>query len=360
MIQLRPSGSAIWTNCPAAPRFALNCEDEPESDAAREGTAAAWVAETVLNGNAIFAEDLKGETHSNGWLITPDMCEHVQGYIDLMRARGGDIRAERFVRLNETIGGTLDCSATVMGDTLYVDDLKYGYGIVEPYKNPQLIIYGSARLAELLSDGVPITKVQLGIYQPRAFHDDGIYRTWSVSVSELKAHTSVIEIAGQYCQSPTAPAIPGEWCKHCVARHNCEALTHTVYDLYEVLQSGRQTNSTMTGLAGELAFLQLASSLVEARKTAVTAEAEHRLRNGEHLPGWHLKERKGHRKLKVSATTVQALTGIDPNKSVPRSPSELEKAGASVRTMKHLTTTPTIGWKLERLPDDFFTKELDK
>lgn len=359
MIELRPSGSAIWTKCPASARFALNCAEEPESDAAREGTAAAWVAETVLNGNAIFAEDLKGETHPNGWLITPDMCDYVQGYIELIRSRGGVMSAERFVRLNEFIGGTLDSTSTVMGDTLFVDDLKYGYGIVEP-DTPQLIIYGAARLQELLNDGVPVSKVQLGIYQPRAFHDDGIYRTRTITIQQIHDEAAEVIQAGQLCQDPNSLAIPGQHCKHCVARASCEALTHTVYEIFDVLQSPRQLETTMGELANELGFLEIAAALVDARKTAVEAEAEQQVRAGKHLPGWHLKDRKARRKLKVGPETVRAITGIDPYKQVLRSPAELEKAGASVKAVKALSETPIIGQKLERLPADYFDKTFNK
>lgn len=358
MLDLRPSGSSIWTNCAASARFGANCPESPEGDAAREGTAAAWVAETVLNGNAISARDLEGETHPNGWLITPDMVDHVQGYVDMVKSRGGVISAETFVRLNEFIAGTLDCSASVMDGTLYIDDLKYGYGVVEPYRNTQLGIYGAARLRDFNN----VERVQLGIYQPRAVHHQGIYRTWTITPDELVQFAQWICERGNAAQDLNSVATPGDHCKYCPARSTCEALAHSCYAAFNVVESANQFGLSGDSLAGELDFLERLSNIVEARKNAIEAEAEAKIRDGKFIPGWHLKDRLGRRRIKgnVKPETIRALTGVDPNKSVARSPKELEQAGASVETIKLLSETPVIGWKLERLPHDFFAKQFNE
>jgi hypothetical protein len=102
-------------------------------------------------------------------------------------------------------------------------------------------------------------------------------------------------------------------------------------------------------LSHELTFLDRLKDLYDARKTAVHAEAELRLQNGEFVPGWGLKDRFGNRKFNTDMTTVELVTGVSPYKTVDVSPVELERAGADKKIVKALTYTPKIGHKLDRV-----------
>lgn len=350
---LRPSSSSIWTKCAANPRISENAKTVPtDSDAAREGTCAAWVAEQHFTTNKPVADYL-GVAHENGWVVDVEMVFHVENYVAAIRSRGSRVDTEQFVRLTKHIAGTYDASVlSEDGTTLYLDDLKYGYKLVDVYENTQTIIYA---YADLLRRSDPrITHVVLGIYQPRAWHPEGIHRTWRLSVPELHKLASDIAAAGEAAQDPQALATPGSHCEYCKGRLECAALAASLYSSYEVLERREQGVMSADDLSKELIFLDRLKDLYDARKTAVHAEVELRLKDGEYIPGWGLKPRTGNRKWSVDPVTVHALTGVSPFKNAEMTPAELERAGADKNIVKGLTYTPTIGHKLERMTEKDF------
>lgn len=349
-LTLRPSHSATWTRCAAAPLYASQCQprrDNTDDDAAREGTCAAWVAECVLRGDASCAADLIGRSHKNGWLVEPDMAEHVQSYVDMLNARGGVVSAETHVTLfdDPLIAGTLDSSCSMEDtNTLAITDLKYGFRLVEVYENTQLIIYAGAELRRLADPR--ITHISLEIYQPRAFHPDGIHRKWRITVEELKTLTDwVIERAVE-CVKPDPIATPGAQCRDCDAVLSCKAVSATLYHAYEVVRAQGLREPTGEELGKEWVFTRLAKKLLESRISALDAEIEHRLNAGQFVKGVTKQQKFGHRKFTVPEWQIEALTGINPYKQVPMSPAELEKAGAPVKAVEQIAKAPSIGYKL--------------
>lgn len=356
MIPLRPSASSIWTRCAAAPLFTQNAPPQPESDAAREGTCAAWVAESVLTGGKLLdrAALMIGTSHENGWQVTPDMAHHVQGYVDLVRLRGGEVTAERFVRLNEFIAGTLDSSvdATAENGRLFVDDLKYGHKVVEVFENPQVIIYGEAEARRLEALGVVINDVQLGIYQPRAWHPEGYYRRWILTRAELASWAAWIVERGTLCQAPVPVAEPGDQCRYCDAVSVCAAAAMTLQRGFEIVRDSRYRVPTGDEMSAELDFLDLLSSVLQGRANALRAEAEARIRKGEFVRNWYMRPRKGNRVFKVHPVVVHALTGVDPrNTEATVTPAELERRGANVDIVASLTFQPDIPPQLAKLSE---------
>lgn len=357
---LRPSASGIWTKCAANPRISENAKTIPQdTDAAREGTCAAWVAEQVLKLQVPKCVNMLGMTHENGWVVDEEMCYHVQGYVDKVRSRGGTINAEMHVRLSSTIAGTYD-SSTISADleTLYGDDLKYGFGIVDVWECTQLIIY---LYAEYLRLGRPasIKRVTMGIYQPRAYHPEGIHRTWTISIQELYERALKIVEVGEKCQDPNAPATPGTHCTYCKGRLECFALTASTYKLYEVIERAEQGAMSSEQLANEADFLKLAESLLNARKTAVDAELEARLEKDEYVRGWSREKRFGHRKYSVDPVTVHLLTGVNPYREELMKPAELERQpNVSKDVVKSITYAPGIGYKLKQTTDRDFGRML--
>lgn len=350
---LRPSASSIWTKCAANPRISENAKTlAQDSDAAREGTCAAWVAERVFATGAPV-ESFLGATHENEWVVDDEMIYFVGEYVKVIRSRGARVDAEQFVRLTDHIAGTYDASVlSDDGTTLYLDDLKYGYKIVDVYENTQTIIYAYADI--LRRNDPAITHVVIGIYQPRAWHTEGIHRTWKLSIAELHAKASEIAAAGDACQAPDALATPGEHCEYCKGRLECAALAHTVYNHSDIIERRDQGVMSADELAKEKIFLERARDLLNARDTAVSAEMTQRITSGEYVPGWSLKDRMGHRKWKTDMVTVQMLTGINPVKQAEMTPAELERAGADKKVVKGLTYTPKVGVKLDRVTDRDF------
>lgn len=352
---LRPSSAHIWTACAAQPRMAAMMPPEEPSDPAREGTCAAWLAEMVLTGQAANTAALIGATHENGWVATADMASYIQDYVTVVRGHGGQVHTERKVRLNAQIEGTPDAFAVLGSDgVLRADDLKYGFGIVEPRRNHQVSIYCGAILRMLSARGVTIRRVVIGIYQPRAYHPAGVYRTWVTTPEELMAYVQWIEQRGVLATNPQAPTTAGEHCEYCPAAATCAAVTHEIYRVHDRLATDRQRHMTAEEMAKELMFLASFEKMLAGRKKAVEAEAEARIKRAEHIPGWHLEERRGNRRFKVPASVVKALTGIEPTVPKMVTPAELTRMGAPATIVAALSETPRIAPGLKPVGADYY------
>lgn len=367
MILLRPSASYIWFNCSAMPRLSLDIPEEPAGDPAREGTCAAWVAECVLTGAATCAADLIGKSHENGWKVDADMADHIQRYVDHLRVRGGSIHAERRMTLNEMIAGTPDAFAVMTGDTLIVDDLKFGYDIVDPYRNTQVSIYAGAIIRMLATThGAVIRKVVIGIYQPRAFHPDGIYRTWHPTVDELLSFVGEIEARGHDAQDASSRATPGPWCEYCPVAGRCAAVAATTYNAFRRISDDRARQMTASELSTELDFLEKVEKMIKGRINAVRTEATARMKRGEYVKGWGFEEKFGNRKFTVEPEILKALTGVDAfDKPKAISPAEFERRAKAEGKELHdfverMSTRPRIPPKLVRLDPDHYKKLFNK
>lgn len=348
MITLRCSGAAGWTRCGFKPHLESlpGALPDEEGDAAKEGTAAAWVAECVVNGDAYTAEDLVGRVHRNGVEIDPDMARFIQPYIERIQTFGGS--AEIYGELpapdgSFKIAGTSDAQYWTTPEDYHVDDLKYGFGIVEP-TTEQLLAY--ALIAHYVY-GITPRRWHLSIFQPRAMHPLGPYRTRTITHDEFLIEAGMLWTAAIKTVNPVA-ATPGEHCDHCRAAAICTALTHSVYSMWQPINDRTYIEPTPQQLADELEMLDRMSELLKARKEAVEAETLVRLNGGQVIPGWAKMPTQGKRKFKYPADVIQAMTGIDPRITEICTPAELERRGANKSVLSALTTRPTVGYKLER------------
>ena len=295
--------------------------------------------------------------HSNGWLVTPDMAAHVQGYVNMVWSRGGTINVEQFVQLSEYIAGTLDCSAAVLGPVIYIDDLKYGMVIIDVEETTQVRIYAAAEYARLYRPD--ITHVQIGIYQPRAFHPDGIYRTQLIPIAEIIEFAHWIIERGNEALKPDAIAVPGLHCEFCNAASKCAALASTNYATLTLVTDRRHRQMTPQEAANEWIFLDDAFNILKARKKAVETEIEARYKN-EHFPGLNMRDSYGHRKFNRDAATIKAFTGIDATETVSISPAEMERRGADPKMVNALSSAPFVGRKLHRVTRNQIAKAFSK
>ena len=359
-VPCRPSASSIWTKCVGYPRLISTLPkgwETRSADPAREGTCAAWVAECTLNHvtqDMRTCHDMIGRVHENGWVVDADMASFVQGYVNLLHNRYGDtVQAEQHVRLSDHIAGTPDAWAFRDG-TLYVDDLKYGHGIVEPWENTQVMIYAGA-IAQLITER--IDRVVLGIYQPRAYHPLGHHRTWEPSVEELSQRLAVIIDQSNAAQSPEAVCTPGEHCRHCEAAHHCSAVAFEAYRSVSFMRNDMGREMSEGELSAELKFLELAEAVLSGRKTAVRADAKARIESGKLVPDYHLQRGKGQRRWKYDAATVHAMTGVDPRSDKMVTPAALERRKADKKMVATLTETPSTAPKLERVSQHVIAKQ---
>lgn len=351
------------------PRLAASLPEEPPSDPAREGTCAAWLAEMVLRGEVSKADEMVGESHENGWLIEDDMAHHIQGYVDHLTSRGGQIHVERKVRLNEMIAGTPDAFATAVSTErdmydLFVDDLKYGYDIVDPYRNTQVSIYAGAIMRKFRGK---IRRVVIGIYQPRAWHPQGIYRTWELWPENLSKFVREIEASGHDCQATDSKATPGFHCEHCPVAGSCVALTHSIYKGWRVISDERQGTLTGRRLAEEIEFIDMMEKMVKARRSQLRAEATARIKAGQFVPDYGFEEAFGNRKFTADAMTLMVQTGVDPYEDrklctpaelIRRTPKGRRKEVEKI--IEGMTTRPRIPPKLVKYDQDHFKRLFGK
>ena len=367
---LRPSSADIWTNCPGQPALVERLvPEQPSSDAAMEGTCAAWLAEQCLTGAIEKCRDLVDTVcPENNWPIDHIMANHIQRYCDMITGRGGDIKAERRVHLNEFINGTPDAYATIVmklphvkmsHTTLYVDDLKYGYGIIKP-TSKQVLIYAAAIAWAMYHQGHAPDLIQIGIYQPRGNTVDGIYRTRTVSFQELTDEANQVIEDGKKCFDPDALCIPGRHCKHCPAAHVCGALTTELYDVYEMLQGRKNRVSSLQELSSDLIFLEKLEDMVKGLKTAKTAEANAHIDAGKNIPGWSREPgRNGTRRFTKKPETIKAVTGIDPTSGKMVSVAELERMGADPSALKFLSEQPKTKSKLVQVTAEDIKRRME-
>ena len=349
MFVLRCSGAGRWARCAMSAHLERHPDALPDTDedAAAEGTCAAWVAECVINGDATTAEDIIGRVHKNGVEVDPDMARHLEPYIDMARKRIS-ARAEVYGEIplgpGAMIAGTSDMHSWSSVVDFHIDDLKYGYGIVEP-TTLQLTAY----MAIAYAQGVRAPIWHLGIYQPRAVHSAGTYRTRSLTLEQVQHEVqALITTAHAIVEGRTQGAQPGDQCLHCRGGHKCEALTHSVYSMWQPVTSRAINEPTDQQIADELDMLERMSDLVKARKVAVETEAKERVNRGRMVPGWAMMPTKGKRKFKVDGDVIHGLTMIDPFDKVLCTPAELERRGAPKALVDALSYTPTVGYKLAR------------
>jgi hypothetical protein len=325
--RLSPSGAHRWMACPGSVILEADFPDE-SSSYAREGTAAHELAALLLEngGNAVDYIDKKIAFEDNGetlhWLITDDMAEHVQTYVDYVRgeAEGKTLLVERKLPIEHMTG---EKGATGTGDAVILDavareitviDLKYGMGVrVDAEENPQALMYGSGAL-EKYDIAVDFETVRVVIHQPRLGHvsED------RVTVLELREFEDEVRNAASNCALAEEDAItgagpgieeflnPGEkQCRFCRAKATCPALRASMAQLVAsepatIDDFAEEFAAKKVDMLSEAQYLSWAMSnvgMVEDWCKAVRAEVERRLLAGQTVEGYKLVEgRRGPRK----------------------------------------------------------------
>jgi hypothetical protein len=295
-----------------------------------------------------------GMMHENGWEVDADMIGHMQDYADICRADGGEMWAEKRVRLNPRIAGTADC-VTLADGVLTVRDLKYGFRLVAP-DSPQLIIYAAAMVA-----GTPsVTSIRTEIYQPRGFHQDGPRRWIDWTPDQIRAKAKWIIERAEECYKPDPIATPGDHCLYCDGAVGCVALQQTTATALVIAEMTGHRDRTPFEMSQALHFYRNALEIISAAAKATEVEAEARAKRGERLPGWGLLPRFGNTRVKASPAAIKALTGKDATKTVPMNVGDLKLAGLTEAQLSLITERPTIGHKLVPLDQDTLTRQLNR
>lgn len=211
----RPSNAARWMTCHGSIQLIARLPPEirkgKTSDAAREGTAAHALAETILNSRTSptgrqAPEEYVGRTMmADGvpTLVDEEMAEKTTEYVQLidsyLATPGSQLFVERkltLAHLDPTNPLLAECRGT--GDAIVynpiarwivLNDLKYGKGIPVDGDSPQLKIYAMMILIEFQQPGVAWEWAGTTVFQPRLpmprFSENDLIKAFSFKPAEL-------------------------------------------------------------------------------------------------------------------------------------------------------------------------------
>ena len=322
----RPSGASVWVFCPGAPTLWAVLPSN-ESDITREGDAAHWVGEQQLSGQTFMdVVELIDRQAPNGVFINEKMTDHVQMYVDHVCRNTSAPVIEGRVDIPEVCPGepgTPDAYGwhAIEPGVMNVDDLKYGYLIVEAFENWQMMTYALGIYRAAVAAGHVITHFNLTIVQPRAPHNDGPVRSWLVSVDELQMlyWPRIIKAAqGGDC-------VTGPQCKRCDAAINCAALRQATAHASQYVAGPIAEEYDGHQLSVELDMLEAAAISLEARGNAIRTMAKDRaFEVSGSVPGWMIERAAGRNYWhnESSVPDLERVTGLDLHKHTPLTPNQ--------------------------------------
>lgn len=328
--RLAPSSAHRWVHCPGSVAMSEQFP-EPQGNAAAEGEACHWIGSEVLSGRGAAL----GASAPNGVVLTDEMHDAAKVYVAAVhsqlagRAAPAVCAVEQLVqipRIHAECFGTADCSFT--DDQiweLHIFDLKYGFGIVEPWDNWQMICYAAGLIQ-------PHHKfVTIHIVQPRPFHADGPHRRWRVGVGILERYIEQLRMAAEAVFTNHAPVTSGSYCKYCSARHACPALQKTAMLCIDYTDRATPQVLSPDALSMELRTIQRAAEAIQYRLTGLEGQAAAAIRAGGTIPGFALESGVGKQKWTVPVEQLACMgdvMGFNLRKSIDTiTPAQARKAG---------------------------------
>jgi hypothetical protein len=363
---LPPSGAAYWVECVAWPAMNQRYpqDDTPES---MEGTAAHDVFAAQLAGRPLAL----GALTANGVPVTREMIDGADLFVATIDAdldklpegyRRELLRVESPIgigRIHEQNWGTPDAwHYSPQIHVLRIYDYKFGHDFVDAFQNWQLADYAAGIIDMLRTwyherpDFVETLLVTFVIVQPRNYDVSGPVRRWQVKLDELMPMWERLRVAAPAALVPTPIATPGPvQCEHCPGRHACTPLQRA--GMRAVSYAKRSVPHDLGGaaLGGELALLQDAAKLLEARRTGLEAEAEARIKQGQLVSGYGLAPTEGREtwiKSPEEVIAMGALMGVNLAKTTAITPNQARAAGMHPDLVKAFAIKPTNGMKLVR------------
>jgi len=357
--KLRPSAASVWISCNAAPSMwaALPPDRiELENDAALEGTAAHWCGSELLGGRV----PVVGSVHQNGVVIDETMLRHAEEYRDIVAAWNIPVYVEQYLTISSIypdFGGTPDAwGYDRKTATIKIIDFKYGFQIVEPFENWQMLCYVAGIIEKLQLDGYldQIYTVEFYVFQPRVNHVEGHLRTWKTKASNLRPFFNKLQSAAENVYGKNPVASTGKQCRYCEARHRCTVLLESSYVAVELSQMPDSFDLNVTQAGKELMQIEAAIEILKSRKTGLEGQLMHALSAGNVSPHFTLDRVKCRTKwIEGSESTVLAMgeiLGIDLAKPrEPISPTQARKKNIDDSVINLYSVTPIGEQKLVRL-----------
>ena len=352
-IRLRPSSAAIWAGakCTMHPHMVAKYGGGAlDVSAAEEGTAAHWLAENMLSAYGQEFSDYIGKPAPNGVMVTEEMAEAVEVYVDyvesLPMAPRQQWHVESPVPVFKGCSGTPDFwTYNTDTRTLEVIDYKHGFGIVEPFENWQLSLY-AAGIAQHIIEGVK--SVKLTVIQPSAYNRNGPINSWECEIATVRAMRLQATMTAVEVQSdPTARS--GSHCKYCPGRHACPAAVKAGVDLYEAATNAAPLEMSAAEMGLQMLLLRRAHDQLDYLITSYEEQLKSRLYAGEKVDGWQLEEKQGRDAWNVPDEEVKLLGelfNVDICPPKPLTPKQAIKKGIDTHVINAYTTKTSTGHNL--------------
>lgn len=344
-MEIRCSGLSRPMNC-AGFLFFKDLPPEEEIQAAKDGTAAGEYLRYLLEKKTPIP------THAaNGVQFDSDMDFFTRPVAEeILAGAESEILCEQRIdwqtRSGIMIRGSYDISFVKDGN-LHVEDLKYGWGLVEVKNNWQLLGYA---IGEVIRRGQAFEKIILRVHQPRPHHEDGPTRTWELSYAELLSFKEIIEARMDKIVGGYKDLVTGPQCKYCPAAAYCPSFNKAFYRGIEHAQEFTQDNIDDKELSFQLDLIARVSEVLKIKSDSIKALAINRIKNGTIIPNYMTESSYGDRKWKkdISPKAVELLTGKKIVKEEMLSPAQAEKAGVPKDFISQLVDRHFLGQKLVR------------
>lgn len=325
----------------------LSLENLPQSDSgapAMEGTAFGEYVQWLLKGQ------VPPKQASNGVYFDDDMKFYAGPTVGEVNAnRQSEVLTEQRIdwqtRSGIWIRGSYDRSFIREG-ALYIDDDKYGWGIVEVRDCWQLLAYA---IGEVMRRAVAFEKIVLRINQPRPHHEDGSLREWILTYDELLEYKEKIEVRMEELARGAKDFQTGKHCKYCTATQEaCPAFNRLFYRALEVSYGFTQDSIDERELATQLDHAARAAEVIKIKTDSLRELAVSRIKGGKIVPGYITESNFGDRKWKpgISPEVIETLTGTKVTERKMLSPAQAEKAGIDKKFIAALVDRHFIGQKL--------------
>ena len=247
---LGASSSKRWLTCPGSVRVSASVPNGPSSKYAEEGTCAHTLGEWCLE-KMVDPREFKGEIittkEGSSFVVDDNMIDAVRVYYELVRdeAREAGV-APKDIKLEERFDlswlhpgmfGTNDAGFGVPFGDLYIYDYKHGAGIaVDAIDNTQMVYYAiGACYDHEREEWHDYEEIHMTIVQPRAWHEDGEVRRWTITMDELKEWAKVLKVGAIATEALDAPLVPDdEACRWCKASSFCSAIYSKAMDVARV------------------------------------------------------------------------------------------------------------------------------
>lgn len=356
--EIRSSSLDRYMKCPG---FAQMTDLIPNlgGPAADEGTAAGELLQAMLEQRT--QKPTVSSAAKNGVRFDSDMYYYLSPIAQEILSKNVTVNCE--IRVDWVpcpgiaIRGQFDI-AYLQGDTLCIEDLKYGWKIVEVKENWQLLSYAIGTLLQLPDRP---KKVKFTIHQPRPHHEDGRSRVWEIGVDELGKYYQQICNQMQLIVNGDRTLNVGSHCKYCPAAANrCPAISRSMYECVDlVMYDFKQDDLTEDEISKQMGLLAEVSNLVKIKMDSLNDLACHKMREGKVIPGYALEEKFGDRSWKPDVTpeAIEFLTGVNILEKVIMSPAKAEKLGVDKKLVMGLVERKRTGIKAVKKD---FTKEAEK